>query len=241
MKLLQAELASLQDHYDVCGLVTRNGLLYPLGADTKVLSTVFELIVRPVVYRVAATLGVTVAEPAVQNHYPDFTLMRTPQDNRKIAIDVKTTYRSANGRFGYTLGGYTSFIRPGRESKNIVFPFNQYASHCVIGFVYDRLEKKKASVTHTYDLKRLLEVPLPFDNVDVFVQEKWRIASDRAGSGNTTNIGSIEGTLEDFIAGKGPFVSEAEFLEYWRGYERTSALRAVAYSKIEQFRKLKKA
>ena len=32
-----------------------------------------------------------------------------------------------------------------------------------------------------------------FDDVRVFVQEEWRISSDKAGSGNTTNIGSIRG------------------------------------------------
>ncbi len=50
------------------------------------------------------------------------------------------------------------------------------------------------------------------------MQEKWRIAGDKAGSGNTANIGSINGTIEDFIEGKGAFASEEEFLQYWRGY-----------------------
>ncbi len=53
------------------------------------------------------------------------------------------------------------------------------------------------------------------------MQEKWRIAGDRAGSGNTANIGSIGGTIVDFSAGNGIFDSEAEFLEYWRGYKHT--------------------
>jgi len=37
--------------------------------------------------------------------------------------------------------------------------------------------------------------PLPLEAVDVFVQEKWRISGDHAVSGNTTNIGSINGSL----------------------------------------------
>lgn len=73
-------------------------------------------------------------------------------------------------------------------------------------------------------------------SVDVFIQEKWRIASGHAGSGNTTNIGSIEGTLKDFAEGRGDFRSEEEFLAYWRGYERTSAEREGVYSNIEEFR-----
>ena len=72
------------------------------------------------------------------------------------------------------------------------------------------------------------------------MQEKWRIAGDKAGSGNTTNIGSINGYIEDFKNGKGPFKSEKEFLEYWRGYKRTANERTV-YTNIDEFRNLKKS
>ena len=84
----------------------------------------------------------------------------------------------------------------------------------MIGFVYDRIAAKKAAAEHVFDLSDLKSIPIPFDNVDVFVQEKWRIASGSAGSGNTTNIGSITGTIDDFRQGTGPFESEEEFLEY---------------------------
>jgi hypothetical protein len=56
MAMLREELATLKAHYEVCGLIDRTGQVYPLGADTKILSTVFELIVRPLVYRVAVNL-----------------------------------------------------------------------------------------------------------------------------------------------------------------------------------------
>jgi len=68
------------------------------------------------------------------------------------------------------------------------------------------------------------------------MQEKWRIAGDRAGSGNTANVGSIYGTIKDFSAGNGVFASEAEFLEYWRGYRRTNRERQASYSNIDEFR-----
>ena len=237
--ILVDELGKLRGSYAVCGIVDRLGNVYPLGADTKVLSTVFELVSRPAVYAVARTLQCDVVEPAVQNHYPDFTLLRGPSDHGKIAIDVKTTYRRNQGdRFGYTLGGYTSFIRPGNERKNIVFPFNEYGSHWVIGFVYDRIAQKKAAAQQRYTIDQLHDIPLPFDNVEFFVQEKWRISSDRAGSGNTTNIGSINGTIEDFRGGNGPFVSEEEFLDYWRAYGRTADTR-IDFSDINSFRLFK--
>lgn len=236
--ILNEELANLGDAYRVCGIIDQAGCIYPLGSDTKVLSTIFELVSRPAIYRLAEKLGMTVEEPESQNHYPDFTLIDPKNEKGKIAIDVKTTYRKANGTFAYTLGGYTSFIREASASKNIMYPFSHYKEHWVLGFVYSRVGTKKAQATHSYKAEQIGEIALPFEKVETFVQEKWRISSDKAGSGNTTNIGSIKGTLADFDAGKGPFVSEDEFLEYWRGYGKTKQLRAD-YSTIDQFRALK--
>lgn len=235
-QMLEEELAEMDGSYGACGIVDKAGTVYPLGTDTKVLSTIFELISRPAIYKVAKQLGLQVREPSVQNHYPDFTLMTSEDDQNKIAIDVKTTYRRDNGTFGFTLGSYTSFIREGNERKNIVYPFNEYAEHWVLGFVYDRLATKKAAAEHSFRVDQIKDIPLPFENVDVFVQEKWRISSDRAGSGNTTNIGSITGTIEDFREGRGVFHSEEEFLQYWRGYGRTKQDRDGNYSRISEYR-----
>ena len=237
--VLTEEIEKLKDNYAVCGIVDKDGNVYPLGSDTKVLSTIFELVSRPAIYSAAQRLGYHVVEPESQNHYPDFTLHKGDGCKEKIAIDVKTTYRRANKKFSYTLGGYTSFIRPGNEKKNIVYSFNDYVEHWVIGFAYDRIGKKKAQATHMFTVDQVAEIPLPFEKVEVFIQEKWKISSDRAGSGNTTNIGSINGTIEDFIEGRGVFESEDEFLEYWRGYGRTKAARDD-YSNICEFHAFKK-
>jgi hypothetical protein len=239
-RTLETELDKLAGSYEVCGIIDKAGCVYPLGADTKVLSTIFELVSRPAVYATAKALGLEVIEPTVQNHYPDFTLCSGKGCKEKIAIDVKTTYRNKSAdKFGYTLGGYTSFIRQGNEKKNIVFPFGDYTEHWVVGFVYNRLAKKKAGLEHLYPVAKLADIPLPFSDVDFFVQEKWRIASDRAGSGNTTNIGSINGLLQDFKDGNGPFISEEEFLDYWRGYGRTKEARKD-FSTIDGYRTFKK-
>ena len=226
------------DAYRVCGIIDQAGCIYPLGSDTKVLSTIFELVSRPAIYRTAEQLGMIVEEPESQNHYPDFTLIDPNNEKGKIAIDVKTTYRKNNGAFNYTLGGYTSFIREETEAKNIMYPFSHYKEHWVLGFVYNRVGTKKAQAMHSYKAEEIAEITLPFENVETFVQEKWRISSDKAGSGNTTNIGSIKGQLPDFVAGNGPFSSEEEFLEYWRGYGKTKVLRSN-YSNISEFRAFK--
>lgn len=236
---LTSEIENRVENYSVCGFVDQLGTVFPLGSDTKVLSTVFELVSRPAVYAVAAKFGYVVVEPEKQNYYPDYTLHREPADDDKIAIDVKTTFRGNNaGKFSYTLGSYTSFMRDVSGTKNIVFPFGKYVRHIVIGFVYNRVSQRKSDALRSYTIDELIDIPLPFSNLRFFVQEKWRIAGDRAGSGNTTNIGSISGRLEDFREGNGPFESEHEYLEYWGSYGRTAAER-VDFSNLEQFRQRK--
>ncbi len=225
--------------YNICGVVTNDGLVYPLGSDTKVLSTIFELVTRPIIVEIANENGLIFTEPSVQNHYPDFTIMSGESDMQKIAVDVKTTYVDhADDSFSFTLGSYTSFIR-GFGSKNIVFPFNQYSQHWVVGYVYKRVVAKKSAECRAYNVACLGEIVPPYEQVQVFVQEKWRIASDKAGSGNTTNIGSIRGVLSDFESGNTPFLSEEEFLEYWRNYERTAGEREGRFKNIQEFRKWK--
>ncbi len=51
--------------------------------------------------------------------------------------------------------------------------------------------------------------------------EKWKIASDKGGSGNTANIGSIN-NIADIISGQGMFskLGEHRFGEYWMNYKK---------------------
>lgn len=230
-------LAEVENGYTLCGVVDRRARVYPLGSDTKVISTLFEIVARQAVATYARKAGLLLVEPDKQNHYPDFTLMQDAADRTKIAIDVKSTYRAKpNSRFNFTMGSYTSYIHPETETKNIVFPHSDYREHWVIGFVYQRAEGKRGQADAIYSFETLQDVPIPFDDVEVFMQEKWRVAGDKAGSGNTANIGSIIGTIQDFAAGRGVFESEDEFLAYWRGYKRTAGERQRSYSNIHEFR-----
>ena len=121
-------LAGLENGYGVCGIIDRRGRIYPLSSDTKVLSTIFENIARQAVVSFARRRGLTLYEANKQNYYPDFTLATNEDDQKKIAIDVKTTYiERAGDRFSFTLGSYTSFLRNG--NKNITFQFTQYTQH----------------------------------------------------------------------------------------------------------------
>ena len=54
-------------------------------------------------------------------------------------------------------------------------------------------------------------------NIQVVIQEKWRLASRSTGTGTTTAIGSIK-DISRIIKGQGDFKNEKEFLNYWRNY-----------------------
>lgn len=203
--------------FHVRGILTTDDRVLPLGTDTKVLSTVFELLVRPLIREIAAEHDLQVAE-AVQTIYPDFTLMRDPDDRQKIAVDVKTTYRRPE--IAFTLGSYTSFLR--NNTKNIRFPYDHYAAHWIIGFVYTRQDNLPTDIHPIYE--RDMVVPA-YRDVEWFVQEKYKIAGESPGSGNTANIGSVRSTsLEPFVNGEGPFapLGEATFRDYWANYGRSA-------------------
>ena len=91
-----------------------------------------------------------------------------------------------------------------------MFPYDEYAARWVIGFVYRRVAVDAGAANRMYTISELAPEPAPIANVEVFIQEKWRVAGDRTGGGNTTNTGSITGTLSDFQQGNGVFQSESE-------------------------------
>jgi hypothetical protein len=222
------------------GILAPDGTVYAFGTDSKVISTVFEAIVAPIIQAIAEDFGYAI-ESSAQTIYPDFTLtpktigspVTTPC---RIAIDIKTTYRSfktsgAVKPFRYTLGSYTSFLRSPAATKNIRYPYAQYSDHWVVGFLYTRREGLPAKVYHRPDPGKLV---CPYLDVEYFVQEKYKIVGLTPGSGNTANIGSFQtSNIEDLREGRGPFAVHGKDIcdQYWRHYGRKAKERA--YTTIE--------
>lgn len=77
-------------------------------------------------------------------------------------------------------------------------------------------------------------------NFYFLLQEKWRIASSRPGSGNTRNIGSVR-NIKALIEGNGDFApfGESVFDDYWRNYLTQDMARAidseVPYRNLEEY------
>ena len=208
--------------WGIVGILTNKGDVYTLSYDSKILSGIFEIFCEPIINEIANDLGYIV-EKTAQNAYPDFTLFHPDDENNKFAIEVKSTYRQFKKsgelkKFGFTLGSYRSFLRDPEGKRGILYPYKEYSKHWVIGFLYSRNPRCKKT-----EIKPIIEasnLQSPYTEIDYFVQEKFKIAGLRPGSGNTTNIGSIKSdNLRDFIDGNGPFHTQLEFEEFWRNYK----------------------
>ena len=152
-----------------------------------------------------------------QNHYPDITFIAP--DETRIALDLKSTYRvSGKNVNGFTLGAFTGYFRQREITKNITFPYASYVAHFVLGFIYSR-QDEVIDERQLYKIDELHDIASVVKDFEILLQEKWRIASDKPGSGNTKNIGSIK-DIQALIKGDGPFAQYGQdvFDDYWSNY-----------------------
>lgn len=212
--------------------------VYAISMDTKVISKIIELMLFPVISRFAAAHNYRMILSEYQNHYPDISFIAP--DGTKIALDLKSTYRLDSDRVnGFTLGCFTGYFRQRHSTKNITFPYEQYAAHFVLGVIYDRCEEK-GDERRLYSLDELYDIVSVARDFTFLLQEKWRIASERPGSGNTKNIGSVR-EIRALIDGSGPFApyGEAVFDDYWMNYLTEDMARAidsiVPYRSLEEY------
>ncbi|MDR0485623.1 MAG: EcoRV family type II restriction endonuclease, partial [Elusimicrobiota bacterium] len=118
---------------------------------------------------------------------------------------------------GFTLGSHGQYFVDRQSSKNIQFPYESYAAHYCLGILYTRnenIDEKKI-----YKLDDIVSIASVIKNIEFFFIEKWKIASDKSGSGNTANIGSVK-KIDDLLFGNGTFAKYGEtiFDDYWINY-----------------------
>lgn len=221
------------------GVLNGKGNLYTLSDDTKLISKVFELVSFPIIIKAMEPYIVRWETEERQTVYPDLTLILSGSSPDKIAIDIKSTYRrDTNSVAGFTLGSYTAYLRP-PYTKNIRYPYTDYREHWVVGFIYSRIKGVKPEVVSLTDFDKAIA---PIENVELIIHEKWRLASDRPGSGNTTNIGSIR-EIAALREGKGTFTrfgirGREIFEDYWRNFDRNVPRK---YTNIEKYLAWRKA
>lgn len=242
IQIFNKKLEEKNINWEVSALASPDGRLVSLGSDSKLIGRIFELISYNILQEIADENGLILQPSEKQTVYPDFTLMKSEDDKEKIAVDIKTTYRKflksgMPSGYVFTLGSFASYMRNGM--KNISYPYNEYAKHYVIGFIYTRNEN--ASEGQIFDIGDLSELPTPYKDVEVFVQEKYKIAGDKPGSGNTENIGSFKtNRLEYLVNGEGPFseLGIEVYEDYWAGYKEYRG--QPTYTSLEGYLEIQK-
>jgi hypothetical protein len=217
--------------------------IYTISVDTKVVSKIMELLLFPKICHFAQEYGYKMFLCKEQNFYPDVSFIDA--DNNIYAVDLKSTYRKNEKEVnGMTLGAFTGYFRDRKSTKNISYAYEKYTGHFVLGVIYSRtdgdVDEKKV-----YQLSDLQNITSVICDFKFFVQEKYRIALDRPGSGNTKNIGSVI-KIDDLVKGQGPFANLGEdmFDDYWMYYltkdmAKSIDLKNAPYKNLKEYKEYK--
>lgn len=253
---LEKYVSTENGDWSVKGFIDVYKNIYTISSDTKIVSKILEIHIFPQILQFAEENDYNIILTEHQNYYPDLTFIHKKNEDVKFAVDLKTTYRKKNGISSFTLGSHGSYFKERDKKKNIQFPYSQYLGHYCLGVIYTRTDrsddiseteiyqvqelqeeyenpKKKVGereVTTVHNLKSITSVIKDFD---FFAAKKWKIASDKQGSGNTANIGSTL-SIEDLRDENGIFsqLGEEWFDEYWINYGSATMFKDGKTTKI---------
>ena len=216
------QFISLNGEWTVKGFVDVFKNIYTISSDTKVVSKILELHLFPHFLDFARRTGYSLELATFQNWYPDLTFVNIDNPKIKFAVDLKTTYvneKRSDICNGFTLGSHGEYFINRESSKNIQYPYNKYSGHFCLGIIYSRAVLTAEFETRKYSIEDLTKIPSVINHFTFFAAEKWKIASDKGGSGNTANIGSIK-TISDILTGNGVFAVAGEeiFDDYWANF-----------------------
>jgi len=243
-------------YWTVKGFIDIYKNIYTISSDTKIVSKILEIHIFPQILQFAGSIGYKIILAGKQNWYPDLTFVKKDNEEVKFALDIKTTFRRNNKTAGFTLGSHGSYFKERDKNKNIQFPYNQYIGHYCLGIIYTRTDvsdnlaetkifqvqelqeeyetlNKKVGVHSVITVKNLKSITSVIKDFDFFAAEKWKIASDKQGSGNTANIGSIL-DIDELKNENGIFskLGEEWFDEYWINYGYATMIKDGKTTKI---------
>ena len=201
----------------VKGFIDVDKNVYNITNDTKVVSKIIEIILIPQLDAFAKRNNLTLELPSAQNYYPDLTFKDS--NGNLFAVDFKSSYYNDDLKANsLTLGSYWGYFRNRDTKKKTDHPYRDYKCHLVLGMLY-RQNVTNSDEKNVYSVDELGTIKSVIKQFIFFVQPKWKIASDRPGSGNTRNIGSIT-DIDKLISGEGPFAKLGEdvFDDYWTNF-----------------------
>lgn len=231
---------AINNEWTIKGFIDVFKKIHMISQDTKVISKILELHLFPYFLEFAQNNGYDIELASNQNWYPDMTFVKKSNPSVKFAVDLKTTYRDENNpEFcrGFTLGSHGEYFINRASTKNVQYPYGSYAGHFCLGIIYVRSRMDNMEEMRTYSIEELEKIPSAIHSFLFFAEEKWKIASDKGGSGNTANIGSIE-KINDLINGNGVFAKAGEelFDDYWSNYGKIEIPVGKGRKKLSSFK-----
>ena len=224
VRQFQEHISTDDGQWTVKGFIDVYKNIYTISSDTKIVSKILEIHLFPKIMEFAKTYGYKIVLAEHQNYYPDISFVKEGDESIKFAVDFKTTYRNVKKPFlcnGFTLGSHGKYFEDRASTKNIQFPYGSYSGHFCLGIIYNRVDGSTIDETKAYKIDKLRSIASVVRDFQFFVAEKWKIASDKSGSGNTANIGSIN-NIDDIVNGNGMFsrLGESWFDDYWMNYKK---------------------
>ena len=218
-KTLTDYVSTNSGEWSIKGFIDVDENIYTISSDSKIVSKILEIQLFPKFKEFAEKNGYEIVLAKKQNWYPDLSFVHKKNPKIKFAVDIKTTYRLEDyDGFcnGFTLGSHGEYFRKRTSTKNIQFPYADYTAHLCLGILYTRAVSTDIDETEILRLSKLDSINSVIKDLVFFAEEKWKISSDKGGSGNTANIGSTH-FIEDILNGNGTFknLGEAIFDEYW--------------------------
>jgi hypothetical protein len=255
---LRNYVATETGEWSVKGFIDVYKNIYTISSDTKIVSKILEIHIFPQIIQFAEEIGYNIILAEQQNYYPDLTFVNKQNESIKFAVDLKTTYRKKSGISSFTLGSHGAYFKERDKQKNIQCPYNQYIGHFCLGIIYTRADEdvseieifrveelqeeyetaiKKIGEHEVTTVKHLKSITSVIKDFDFFAAEKWKIAGDKQGSGNTANIGCTL-NLDDLKNENGIFsqLGEKWFDEYWMNFGSATMLKNGKTIKITNLR-----
>lgn len=195
---------------DLEAQLAHHGHLLPLPKEPAALANVLEVsIVDFLLDRIAKTGGQLVGTRGGERVYPDLEITGPGVGGKFYAVDIKVAQRKVlkkgvptQTQSRITLyTGNTYFMYPTLHWPGTFRPFADYTGHLDVIGIYT-LNRDSASRV---------------DDLELIVQEPWRIASRQRSSTTREYIGAVLG-LDDLRQGKGEFATASEFYKFWRAY-----------------------
>ncbi|MGO9159963.1 MAG: type II restriction endonuclease [Streptosporangiaceae bacterium] len=186
--------------------LTQGGHLLPLPKEPAALANVLEVAIVNFLTVRALLIPQAQVRRGNERGYPDLEISGPAFGGGFHAVDVKAARRAKNGwqtQSRITLyTGNTYFKWPDLHWPGTFRPFSDYATHLDVLMIYTLNPDSNARV----------------EDLEIIVQEPWRIASRERSSTTREYIGAVNG-LDALRSGEGVFATPAEFYDYWRKFQ----------------------